>query len=194
MVKKIAVVLGGGIDKDGNLWQHTKDRVNKCVENYIAQTDSKIIVTGGCGYRENYVPTRPEADAMAEMLRASGVCDGDIQKETKSLNTFASAYYVKQILDKNGWNDIDLITSDYHMERAFYIFDEYFDGKYSINPCKAESTVPKGEYDRMVAEEVKKLDFAKKWMKWFVSGGDLTLGAVVKSHELLYYRKRMVNR
>ena len=189
MVKSVAVVLGGGIDKDGKLWPDSRGRVDKALTRYLNQTDDKVIVSGACGYREGYIPVCSEADAMAEVLKNNGVSESDVLKESKSLNTFANAYYVKKILEKNNWKEISLITSDYHIARAVYIFGEYLGRDYSMKPCSYVSELPLLEYNKMVSDDKKKLDFAKKLMPCLLLGGSLTFGGFVKSHELFYYGK-----
>lgn len=77
----------------------------------------RIILSGGGGQ------DRPVAEVMRMFLVGSGVPSGAILVETAALSTHDSARLVKPLLGQNPGQPV-LLTSDYHMYRAWRAFQK----------------------------------------------------------------------
>merc|ERR1712150_88101 len=66
-----------------------------------------------------------EAEVMARMLEASGVPGSHIILEPRARNTLQNAWEVLPLLP-SGCRQIWLVTSDFHMPRAAYLFEAVF--------------------------------------------------------------------
>lgn len=64
------------------------------------------------------------ASLMKEHAEHLGIPGRDILLEDKSLSTEEDAKYTKEILQKNGYRSLILVTSPYHSKRAFTIFQK----------------------------------------------------------------------
>ncbi|MCP5003506.1 MAG: YdcF family protein, partial [Planctomycetes bacterium] len=78
------------------------------------------IVSGGCS--SIFYQGQKGALLMKEAATELGVPDGGIIAETESRNTRENAIYTKQILDRIGAQRIILVTSAFHMPRAYALF------------------------------------------------------------------------
>ena len=60
------------------------------------------------------------------MLLKRGVHLDAIKLEKKSANTLENAYFCIPIIKNLGVSTINLLTSDFHMPRALYLFEAVF--------------------------------------------------------------------
>jgi uncharacterized SAM-binding protein YcdF (DUF218 family) len=63
-----------------------------------------------------------EARLMRELALAAGVPDDRIVVEEASRNTFENAVYAGAIVRQAGWRRIVVVTDQFHLPRALYIF------------------------------------------------------------------------
>ncbi|KAA3603992.1 MAG: YdcF family protein [Candidatus Scalindua sp. AMX11] len=104
------VVLSGGEGK----------RIIKGIVLYHKKIAPLVIMSGGSS---SIFYKRPKgALAMKEIATALGVPDGTIIAETESRNTRENAIYTKQILDRIDAKKIVLVTSAFHIPRAYALF------------------------------------------------------------------------
>ena len=80
---------------------------------------NRIIMAGG-----PVVWKHSWASLMKEHAEYLGIPGKDILLEDKSLTTEENARYTKEILQKNGYKSIILVTSPYHSRRAAVIFQK----------------------------------------------------------------------
>ncbi|MCP5007590.1 MAG: YdcF family protein [Planctomycetes bacterium] len=104
------VVLSGGEGK----------RIIKGIGLFHKKVAPLIIVSGGCS--SIFYQGQKGALLMKETATELGVPDGDIIAETESRNTRENAIYTKQILDRIGAQRIILVTSAFHIPRAYALF------------------------------------------------------------------------
>lgn len=113
---EIIVVLGGGMDPDGTLYEPSKLRVIKAVELYQAGAAPKMLFSGG-----RALDAGPSAaDLMAKLAVRLGVPPSAILTETRALSTLQNALFSMPALE--GSNDIILITEGFHLLRAWLSF------------------------------------------------------------------------
>ncbi len=122
-IAEAIVVLGGGLEPafPPRPWVQLAepgDRVLYAAKLYREGKAPLVIVSGGTMRSD----ATPEASDMAEVLRFAGVPESAIARETKSLNTYENAVYVREILASRGIHRILLVTSAIHMPRALLVF------------------------------------------------------------------------
>jgi uncharacterized SAM-binding protein YcdF (DUF218 family) len=128
------VVLGGGVDKKGNLTNMFLSRLKKTLELFKRNLADKIIVSGKWSGLYKFVPAKTEAEAALEYLVENGIPKDKIIKEEKSLDTIGNAFFTKKnILEKRVWTKILVVTSDFHLKRAKYIFNFILGPLYKID-------------------------------------------------------------
>lgn len=106
------VVFAGGVGESGTAGGGYQERVKQAVSLYLDRKASRLIFSSG------YVFAFQEAEVMRELAVAHGVPASAIILETKATNTHQNVAFVKQILDREEWRSILLVSSPYHMRRA----------------------------------------------------------------------------
>lgn len=110
------VILGGGVYENGNF---KEDSANRLLAGYFLYTTLKkpVILSGGSAdfnIQESYT--------MYSVLRHLNVPQQDIIIESKSRDTNDNVKYVTKICNKKNYTHIALVTSAYHMPRAYTYF------------------------------------------------------------------------
>jgi len=117
------VLLGGGLRGDSrsgvlpDLNQYA-DRLVHAVYLHNAGKADYILLTGGSA-----PGARSEAQLMADILMVMGVSPEALMLEEQSKNTRDNAVNSARILRERGMHRILLVTSAFHMPRAFALFD-----------------------------------------------------------------------
>lgn len=119
------LVLGGGIDKNGNLSCAVINRLDITCEYLKDNKNTIAVVTGG---RVNFLPY-PEAPEMKNYLVENGIDKDRILCESKSLDTIQNFIYSLNLIS-HSFNKpesnilqsrIIVVTSDFHLARALRI-------------------------------------------------------------------------
>lgn len=119
--RPVAVVLGGGINRDGTPTEMTIRRVVQGVQLYHAGMARTLLFSTGVTSTSDM----SEAQAMARFARSLGVPSKAILLEMSSMNTDENARFSSNILRKRGINRILLVTDPIHMFRAKESFQYY---------------------------------------------------------------------
>ena len=106
----LIVVLGGG----------TGSRVDKGVDLYHQKIGRRLLMTGEGHYFNQAYP-----DIMANYAKEKGVLDKDIYK-AKSTSTTVDAQKTIQLLQRNNWKSVAVVTSRYHTRRSYATFKKAF--------------------------------------------------------------------
>lgn len=124
------VILGGGVYENGNF---KEDSVNRLLAGYFVHsiTGKPIILSGGSAGGN-----LPESYTMYSVLHRLNVKRGDIIIESQSRDTVDNADNVIKICEKKHYKRIALVTSAYHMPRAFTLFSK---STVSITPVLCDS-------------------------------------------------------
>jgi uncharacterized SAM-binding protein YcdF (DUF218 family) len=144
------VVLGGGIDRDGNLpiWVH--GRLEKTIQ-LFREKESWILLSGKG--KDGYSLT--EAEAMANYLIERNIPEDKILLECLSEDTVQNAYFSRTLhIDPMAVNRFTVVTSAFHMERSRHIFEWVFGKGYHIEYAMA----PDQEIDDEVLRERKQIE------------------------------------
>lgn len=166
------VVLGGGVEEDGTLPELARRRVARAVELYEARIAPRIILSGRCGLlvRE---PRVTEAAAMAAYAASCGVPAEALLLEEESRDTLGNAYFTReQYLEPNGWRSIRVVTSDFHLSRAAWVFRKILGADYDFSFVSAFSGLPPRQLIHRALEECKLSIFLNEWLEAVQEGDE----------------------
>lgn len=151
------VLLGGGITPTGELpnKEFIQERLRK-VKELSHRLKAPIIISGGYSYLAQEAPPRSEAAAMKEALVAMGVPARSITLEEQSRDTLSNAYFVKKMLGTTE-DELVIVTSDFHAERAEYIFQRVFGPHCNIRIEATPSHLPPEEAERITTRQAELL-------------------------------------
>lgn len=160
----VVVVLGGGIAADGILSSATKERLNDFLKKREKLPQVPIVLSGQWGGFIKMEPHTTEAQEMEKYLITHGIGARQVVKEEESLDTISNAVFMKKIIERHhDWKKILLVTSDWHMERALWIFQKILGKDYRVMPLLVilEETEKKqrGDYEKYL------LGVAKRFLK-----------------------------
>lgn len=117
-VEGVAVVLGGGVLRDGTPSEASRRRVVRAAQLYHEGSAKMILFSTGA--------TSPgaisEAAAMARFARTLGIPRQAVILEEQSRNTAQNAKFSAAILKKRGIEQVLLVTDSVHMFRALESF------------------------------------------------------------------------
>lgn len=119
----VIIVLGSGLRRDGRPGDALLRRSRWGAQLYEEGLAPVVICTGGVG--NNAV--RSEASACREVLINEGVPDDAIYMDEQSKSTEQNALYAQAIMLEQGWDSAVIVTDGFHMLRANWIFNTYFD-------------------------------------------------------------------
>ena len=128
----IIIILGSPNSEEGELYPVARQRCEKGIQEYLNKPGWKIILTGGFGEHFNR-SKKPHAFYLQNYLMERGIAPEVILDLVMSTNTLEDASLSKQTVLKCNVEDILVVTSDFHYNRARYIFEsEYADTNISI--------------------------------------------------------------
>jgi|GEM_PF-1940715 len=134
------VVIGHANDLKGVLSPIAVERISKGIELFIAGRAPYILLTSGRG--QDFNPTaKPHSEwAKQELLKRLPLTPSRIFTESTSKSTIENAVFTKQIIDKNKWQKIIVVTSGYHIPRTRMIFRAVFPKtEYTLEFIKART-------------------------------------------------------
>lgn len=119
------IVLGSPNSQNGELYSIAKERCEQALAEYAKRPDWIFLLTGGYGTHFN-TTDQPHAAYLSHYLITQGVSSQAIVEFAESSNTLQDASLSKPIVLKYGVPEIVIVTSDYHVDRAGYIFEREF--------------------------------------------------------------------
>jgi vancomycin permeability regulator SanA len=122
MSTEIAVVLGSGLDADGNATVVTRLRARAAAA-FVAQQFCDLICSGSRPPHDEGKHGKTEASVMADIVDEEGISFDRIHLEDQSFDTFGNAIYTAcRYLKHKEPGTLYVITSPFHMERSLFIF------------------------------------------------------------------------
>ena len=112
-LRKVAIVFGAGLQKDGSPSSVLKDRVETAVSLLKSNKVEKILFSGDNRF-ENY----SEPESMRSYALTLGVPDSAIVLDYAGRRTYDTCYRAKYIF---GITDAVLVTQKFHLPRALFI-------------------------------------------------------------------------
>lgn len=122
----IIMVLGSPNDANGNLYSVALSRCRQAFALWKNNPDWSILLTGGYGEHFNTSP-KPHAAYLKEFLVQQGVPSSKFLEFAESRNTLEDATLSLPIVVSHGASAVDVITSDYHVPRARFVFMREFE-------------------------------------------------------------------
>lgn len=166
------VVLGGGVGDDGTLPTTSRTRVALAVELFRASVAPRMILSGRCGLTQPD-PAVTEAAAMAAYAREHGVPEEALLLEEEARDTLGNAYFTRELfLEPNGWRSIRVVTSDFHLSRAAWVFRRILGSRYDFSLASAASGLSPRELILRALEECKLSIFLNEWLEAVEEGDD----------------------
>jgi uncharacterized SAM-binding protein YcdF (DUF218 family) len=110
------IILGAGLDRDGNPDPVLLSRITAGVREYERGIAPRILVSGG--EQHGHI----QASVMARVAQAQGVPASAILVEPNAENTIQNACFSARIMKQHGWNSAEVVTSTSHLARAAIIF------------------------------------------------------------------------
>jgi vancomycin permeability regulator SanA len=124
----VLIVLGGPLTVDNKPGTWLKSRLDKAIKVYNEYIFDYIILTGGDPTKKNIT----EAEVMYNYLK-DYIPKNKMYKEIKANSTFENAIYTKKMITNTLIKNIYVLTSDFHINRSKYIFENIFN-YYKIKP------------------------------------------------------------
>jgi uncharacterized SAM-binding protein YcdF (DUF218 family) len=131
------VILGHPALKDGSPSPILRERINKGIELYNKKISSKIICTGAA-VKNKYI----EAEIIKKELINAGIPSENIICETKARSTWENIKYTKDIMGKENFLKIVIVSSPAHVRRAS-IYAERFGINHTVDESKIPKELPK---------------------------------------------------
>jgi uncharacterized SAM-binding protein YcdF (DUF218 family) len=165
------VVLGRGVRPDGSLGLIARARVDRALELYDLRVAPRIIFAGRSALMGEDNPTVTEADAMAAHASARGLPAIARFVEDESRDTIGNAFFTwRRWLRPNAWTSVRVVTTDYHIPRAAWIFRKVLGPSYDV----AFSAAPSDKFAASVGfrarEESDIAAFLAGWLAGIADG------------------------
>lgn len=127
------IVLGYSMEDDFKPSEYLTYRLETALDLYNKGYADYIIVTGGEGPTDDI----PVSLSMKKWFLDNDVPSENIFLETKAKNTYENFAFSKEICDENNFDDIIVVTNDFHMYRSMIMSKEFFEaptGQEAITP------------------------------------------------------------
>ncbi|HEX3043599.1 MAG TPA: YdcF family protein [Bacillota bacterium] len=143
----IIMILGSPNADDGQLYDVAISRCRLALVEFEKNPAAKFLLTGGFGAHFNR-SSKPHAAYLEEYLLKAGVKRDSVLEYAESANTIEDATLSKPVIEKYKAANVTIITSDYHLARAEYIFREiYQDLQLNLTFLAAPSDEEQSELD-----------------------------------------------
>lgn len=115
--RKVAIVFGAGLLRDGSAGPVLSDRVETAVKLYQAGKVDKLLMSG-----DNRFVEYNEPEAMRQYALKAGVPDDDIVLDYAGRRTYDTCYRAREIFQVRS---AILVTQPFHMARALYLCNSF---------------------------------------------------------------------
>ncbi len=115
---EVIVILGGGLQADDSLSRSARGRVERGIQVWQDGNAQWVVCSGGMLGDHK----RSEARVCADVLQQAGIPASAILLEESSWNTDTNARFTVEILQAYDLKRVTLITTRYHLLRAYWMF------------------------------------------------------------------------
>lgn len=140
----VILILSGGIDQNGKLPSRVINRLQEGLKLHTKHPSTPILLSGKYVHSCKNPPPITEAKAMKNYLLKQG-CKANLILEEKAQDTIGNAYFSKPVLIQNNWDNLAIITSDFHIPRAKYTFEKILGPSYKLTFFKAKAEIDPNE-------------------------------------------------
>ncbi|KNC76138.1 hypothetical protein SARC_11350 [Sphaeroforma arctica JP610] len=123
----LIVILGSPNAPDGTLYSVARERAAKGIDVLYHNPNAKIVLTGGHGDHFNQAP-HAHHHYMRAHLQSLGIHDTAIVGTIDSGNTYEDSSLMNNLLAERKPTRVVLVTSDFHVPRALYVFQRDYPG------------------------------------------------------------------
>lgn len=128
--KKVVLCLSHEVTSSSSLSKDSIKRIDLACKIFL-DNKSDLLITTGWKYKKSMNSTL--ANMMAERAKKfSNIPQSKIIEEINSKDTVGEAIYVRKLLSGINLSSLNIVTSDWHTERAKEIFDFIFWNQNSI--------------------------------------------------------------
>ncbi|KZN35203.1 hypothetical protein N480_19355 [Pseudoalteromonas luteoviolacea S2607] len=147
----VIIVLGNKNDKYGNLSPISKSRCDLAYELFCKKPQSKLICTGGFGKNFNQ-SSHSHASLVGLYLTSLGISEQMFLDNALSRFTIEDATLTAPLLSAHKAQSVDIVSSDFHIQRVKLIFD-YLQPSLSKQFHCSKAFLPESERSRLEAHE-----------------------------------------
>lgn len=149
------IVMGAGISLDGVMPPHIFARLDKAIQLYRANQNSKIILSGGYSFLHGEKkPVITEAEAMKQYLLENNISESDILLENSSRDTISNAYFLKKnIFIPHNIKQAVVTVVQYNIDRVRYIFKKVFGKEYKFSYILVDEKIDKNLMDKLIERQ-----------------------------------------
>lgn len=171
------LVLGCGTNPDGTLPLGGRLRVEKAVEIYQKNPKISVIMSGGKSINEEFASHIDESESMKEYAISLGIPATNILTENHSAETVGNAYFCKiNILLPHNFRHILVITANYHIARAEWIFQKVLGPDFTVEVIGIDMGLSEASMDRKEIYNRKALGYTKSKIGHIADGDHTAIG------------------
>lgn len=157
----IYLILGSLNYKTGELNDLAQNRLDKLLKLIENEKNFGIICTGGFGDNFNNTDI-PHGNYLFEYLKDKGVNRKHFIEVAMSRHTVDDAVTSKKIIEKLEFDEIKIITSDFHKERVELIFERVFPDKWRFEVHPAKSDMTEERWEKLTSHEKRSIKQIKE--------------------------------
>ncbi len=162
-MQRAIVVLGAPNDGHGRLSAVALARANCAYGEYRRLDEARFLLTGGYGEHFNSTSS-PHAHYLREHLVGLGVPGSAFLELVESANTLEDARLSKPVLDRHEIRHASVVTSDFHVPRARYVFERLCTGV-ALHFVACPSKLPEEQISRLHDHERRALARARRMLE-----------------------------
>lgn len=154
-LRGLIVVLGSPNTDQGELYSIAEERCALALTEYARHPGYRILLTGGYGAHFN-TTNQPHSAYLKHHLTSRGIPEGAFVEYAESSNTLEDASLSKPIALEYGARQLLVVTSDYHLERARYVFEKEFadtDVTIKFSASRTDETACQLDLDALIKHE-----------------------------------------
>ena len=155
----LILVLGSPNDDQGRLLSIALERCTQAFAEFQQNPEYAVLPTGGWGQHFN-TTEKPHGHYLRQELVARGIPDSAFLPLVESSNTIEDATLSRPILASYPDADLIVVTSDFHEERARFLFEREFPER-KITISASVTDLPHEELARLSAHETQALERLK---------------------------------
>lgn len=149
MTNKAIVVLGHQNDASGVLSNIAKQRCDRALD--LASLEQPYICTGGIDKHFN-TTSQPHSHYLRTYLQKNCAQALSFLPLVHSRNTYEDGKLTAEIVNKHQITKLTLVTSDFHLERAF-LWTKYFMPAVGITCFPSKTQTQQAHYEQLLAHE-----------------------------------------
>ena len=156
--------MSGGLTENDEPSAKMKVRLDIACQVYWAGNFNGIITTSKGTFRDGNGHSVTEAEAASRYLTERLINPSKIFKEERSMDTMGNAFFSRiMFLEHRGWWEPTVITNEFHMPRARFIFDRVMDAKYRLQYVTASNAgIRSEELEKWQRHEEEMLKFYER--------------------------------